>query len=109
MAVWWAIWLERGEDVAEMPAVGKRSRTNDEPERKCMTWDILIRGGTVIDGSGRPGESADIAIEGGRIARIGPGLAGEAARVIDARSLAATPGFIDIKTHSDFTLPINPK
>ncbi len=74
-----------------------------------MTWDILIRGGTVIDGSGRPGESADIAILGGRIARIGPGLAGEAARVIDAEGLAVTPGFIDIKTHSDFTLPINPK
>jgi N-acyl-D-amino-acid deacylase len=74
-----------------------------------MTWDILIRGGTVIDGSGRPGESADIAIAGGRIARIGSGLVGEAARVIDAGGLTVTPGFIDIKTHSDFTLPINPK
>jgi N-acyl-D-amino-acid deacylase len=74
-----------------------------------MTWDILIRGGTLIDGSGRPGESADIAIAGGRIARIGPGLAGEAGRTIDAEGLAVTPGFIDIKTHSDFTLPINPK
>ncbi len=74
-----------------------------------MTWDILIRGGTLIDGAGRPGESADIAIAGGRIARIGPGLAGDAARVIDAEGLAVTPGFIDIKTHSDFTLPINPK
>ena len=74
-----------------------------------MAWDILIRGGTVIDGSGRPGESADVAIEGGRIARIGPGLAGAAGQVIDAAGLAVTPGFIDIKTHSDFTLPINPK
>jgi N-acyl-D-amino-acid deacylase len=74
-----------------------------------MTWDILIRGGSVIDGSGRPGEIADVAIEGGRIARIDPALSGEAARVIDATGLAVTPGFIDIKTHSDFTLPINPK
>src|SRR6266850_4351538 len=49
------------------------------------------------------------AIKDGRIARIGPGLAGEAARVVDAAGLAITPGFIDIKTHSDFTLPINPK
>lgn len=74
-----------------------------------MAWDILIRGGTVIDGSGRAGEKADVAIAGGRIARIGPSLAGAAARTIDAAGLAVTPGFIDIKTHSDFTLPINPK
>src|SRR5438094_780431 len=74
-----------------------------------MEWDIVIRGGMVIDGSGRPGEAADVAIEGGRIARIGRGLSGEAARAIDADGLAVTPGFIDIKTHSDFVLPINPK
>src|SRR5204862_7340216 len=74
-----------------------------------MSWDILIRGGTLYDGSGQPGESADLAIADGRIARIGPGLSGAAERVIDAGGLAGTPGFIDIKTHSDFTLPINPK
>src|SRR5712691_3278044 len=74
-----------------------------------MAWDILIRGGTVIDGSGRPGELADVALAGGRIAAVAPSLAGEAARVIDAAGLAVTPGFIDIKTHSDFVLPINPK
>src|SRR5213595_933337 len=74
-----------------------------------MEWDILIRGGLVIDGSGRPGARADVAVAGGRIAHIGPGLAGDAARLIDAAGLAVTPGFIDIKTHSDFTLPINPK
>jgi N-acyl-D-aspartate/D-glutamate deacylase len=74
-----------------------------------MAWDILIRGGTVIDGSGRAGDAADIAIAAGRIAAIGPALAGEAGRVIDAAGLAIAPGFIDIKTHSDFVLPINPK
>jgi N-acyl-D-amino-acid deacylase len=72
-------------------------------------WDILICGGTVINGSGRAGETADVAISGGHIAAIGPALSGSAARVIDAEGLAVTPGFIDIKTHSDFTLPINPK
>jgi N-acyl-D-amino-acid deacylase len=74
-----------------------------------MGWDILIRGGAVIDGSGTPGERADVAIEDGRIAKIGPDLSGAAERVIDAGGLAVTPGFIDIKTHSDFVLPINPK
>ncbi|MBV9827734.1 MAG: D-aminoacylase [Alphaproteobacteria bacterium] len=74
-----------------------------------MTWDILIRGGFVIDGSGGPARPADVAIAGGRIAELGPGLSGEALRVIDADGLVVTPGFIDIKTHSDFVLPINPK
>jgi N-acyl-D-amino-acid deacylase len=74
-----------------------------------MAWDILIRGGTVIDGSGRPGEPADVAVEGGRIAAIAASLAGDAGKLVDARGLAVAPGFIDIKTHSDFTLPINPK
>ena len=74
-----------------------------------MVWDILIRGGTAIVGSGKPGERADVAIEAGRIARVGPDLPAEAERVIDAGGMAVTPGFIDIKTHSDFVLPINPK
>src|SRR5438034_7180681 len=77
--------------------------------RGWMTWDILIRGGTLYDGSGRPGESAELAIANGRIVRMGRDLPGDAERVIDAAGLAVTPGFIDIKTHSDFTLPINPK
>ena len=74
-----------------------------------MTWDILIRGGTLYDGSSRPGERGDVAISDGRIAQIRRDLSGPAERVIDAAGLAVTPGFIDIKTHSDFTLPINPK
>ena len=45
----------------------------------------------------------------GRIAAIGRGIAGTAHKTIDAAGLAVAPGFIDIKTHSDFTLPINPK
>jgi len=74
-----------------------------------MTWDILIRHGTLIDGSASPGKVGDIALLGGRIAALGPCLAGDANKVIDAGGLAVTPGFIDIKTHSDFVLPINPK
>jgi len=74
-----------------------------------MTWDILIRLGTVIDGSGSPGSTSDIAIADGRIAALGPSLAGDAKKVIVADGLTVTPGFIDIKTHSDFVLPINPK
>jgi N-acyl-D-aspartate/D-glutamate deacylase len=71
--------------------------------------DILIRGGLLIDGSGAAGAIGDLAIADGRIAAIGRDVPDGARRVIDAHGLAVTPGFIDIKTHSDFTLPINPK
>jgi N-acyl-D-amino-acid deacylase len=74
-----------------------------------MSCDILIRGGTLIDGSGRPGGIGDLAVRDGRIAALVPSLRQSAAKVIDAEGLAVAPGFIDIKTHSDFTLPINPK
>src|SRR6185369_1225707 len=74
-----------------------------------MSWDIVIHLGLLIDGSGSQGTIADIALAAGRIAAIGPSLRGEASKVIDAEGLAVTPGFIDIKTHSDFVLPINPK
>jgi N-acyl-D-amino-acid deacylase len=72
-------------------------------------YDILIRGGMLIDGSGVPGTRGDLAIAGGRIAALGASLEGRAEKVIEADGLAVTPGFIDIKTHSDFVLPINPK
>jgi N-acyl-D-aspartate/D-glutamate deacylase len=70
--------------------------------------DILIRGGTLLDGTGEPSIAGDLAIKDGRIVGIGQ-IAGPARRVIDASGLAVAPGFIDVKTHSDFTLPINPK
>jgi N-acyl-D-amino-acid deacylase len=74
-----------------------------------VTGDILIKGGLIIDGSGRAGETGDVLVRDGRIAAIGASLRESAAAVIDAAGLAVTPGLIDIKTHSDFTLPINPK
>src|SRR5437660_12537161 len=74
-----------------------------------MAYDLLIRGGTLIDGSGAPRTRSDVAIAGGRIAALGASLDGGAEKIIDAGGLAVTPGFIDIKTHSDFVLPINPK
>ena len=74
-----------------------------------MSWDVLIRHGLIIDGSGRPGAIGDIALGGGRTAALGASLTGDVTKIIDADGLTVTPGFIDIKTHSDFVLPINPK
>ena len=73
-----------------------------------LMYDLILRGGTLYDGSGRPGQRGDLAIADGRIATLGE-APGHARREIDVSGLAVTPGFIDIKTHSDFTLPINPK
>ncbi len=73
---------------------------------------VLITDGLLLDGSDAPGVVGDLLVVDGRIAAIGGRLrdAPEArdAQVIDARGLAVAPGFIDIKTHSDFILPINP-
>jgi N-acyl-D-aspartate/D-glutamate deacylase len=62
--------------------------------------DLLIKGGTLVDGTGARSRPADVAIDGGRIAAIGLGL-GEARETIDATGLIVTPGFIDPHTHYD--------
>jgi N-acyl-D-aspartate/D-glutamate deacylase len=65
-----------------------------------MSDDVLvIRGGTVVDGTGAPGVRADVAVRGGRITAIGEGLHGD--RELDATGCVVTPGFIDIHTHYD--------
>ena len=63
--------------------------------------DIIIRGGFVIDGTGRPGFRADIAVRDGIITDIGDLSGRLALQVLDADGLTAAPGFIDAHTHSD--------
>ncbi len=63
-------------------------------------FDLVIRNGTVIDGSGQPRRLADVAVQDGRIAAVGPSL-GAGRREIDAAGLIVAPGFVDIHTHYD--------
>lgn len=71
--------------------------------------DIVIRGGTLIDGTGAAGVEADLAISGTKISALGPRLARHGALEIDARALAVAPGFIDIHSHGDSNLPADPR
>ncbi len=64
-------------------------------------FDIIIRGGTIIDGTGAAAAVADIAITDGKIVEVSPTVVGEAREEIDAQGHLVTPGFIDIHTHYD--------
>jgi N-acyl-D-amino-acid deacylase len=66
-------------------------------------YDLLIRNGRIIDGTGNPWFYGDVAVKGDRVAAIGT-VSGSATRQIDAKGLVVSPGFIDMHSHSDFLL-----
>src|SRR5258708_839731 len=74
----------------------------------AQPYDIVIRNGHVIDGTGSPWYSADIAIQDGRIAAIGALTGAAARRTIYARHMAVTPGFIDMLGQSELSILVNP-
>src|SRR5215470_5902506 len=70
--------------------------------------DLVIRGGTVFDGSGAAGVRADVGISGDRIAAVGA-IAERGAAELDAAGLAVSPGFIDVHSHDDFAVLTDPR
>src|SRR5918997_4607854 len=69
--------------------------------RKAMTYDLLIRNGRVVDGSGEPAFQADVAVQDGKIVGVGKSNGSAAKRTIDAAGRVVAPGFIDHHTHFD--------
>lgn len=70
-------------------------------------YDLIIRGGTVIDGTGGPGRPADIGVNGGAIRAVGDLADAEARITLDATGKTIAPGFIDMHSHSDLSLPVH--
>jgi dihydroorotase/N-acyl-D-amino-acid deacylase len=71
-------------------------------------YDVVIRNGRIVDGTGSPWYSGDIGIRQGRIARIGNLTGAAAKRTIDARGMVVAPGFIDMLGQSELTMLVNP-
>src|SRR5207302_9037570 len=88
--------------------LGALSASSRNAEASDPPYDIVIRNGRVIDGSGGPGLLADVAIKGDRIVRIGNLRGAKAKREIDARGQIVAPGFIDMLGQSETFVLIDP-
>lgn len=73
-----------------------------------MTYDLVLRGGSVLDGTGAPAVTADVAVVDGRIVDVGKLDASSAKRVLDADGAVVCPGFIDVHSHTDYTIAAAP-
>jgi N-acyl-D-amino-acid deacylase len=85
-------------------SVSACSRSAPQP-----SYDLVIAGGSVIDGEGSPPVTADVGIRDGKIATIGNIGVTAAGRRIEAKGLTVAPGFIDMHNHSDYTILVEPK
>jgi N-acyl-D-amino-acid deacylase len=80
------------------------ARTTIAQESPTAEYDLVIRGGQVVDGTGNPWFTGDVAVSGDRIVRVDRKIAGRGRREIDASGLVVAPGFIDMHSHSDTLL-----
>ena len=78
-------------------------------QRQTQSFDVIIRGGTVYDGTGRAPVRADVGIKGDRIAAVGNLSRATAPSIVDAKGLAVAPGFINMLAHSETSLIVDPR
>src|SRR5439155_672009 len=89
-----------------------RPRRDRRPAQRAplnRMLDIALRGGTLVDGTGAPPRRGDVGVQGGRVVAVGTLDPPDAAATIDASGLVVAPGFIDIHSHSDATLVVDPR
>lgn len=91
--------------IAGLSVITVAQRAN--VETASQSFDVMIRGGTVYDGTGRPGVKGDVAIKGDRIAATGNLSKASATSIVDATGLAVAPGFINMLSHSESSLIID--
>ena len=96
-------FLRQGARAAAAVALAPGLRVEAQPR-----FDLVIRGGTLLDGTGAPGFAADLAVSGDAIAAVGTIPAEQGRRVLDAAGHVVCPGFIDIHTHSDGDIFVYP-
>jgi N-acyl-D-aspartate/D-glutamate deacylase len=75
-----------------------------DPAAPPIAADVVLKGGTVVDGTGAPGRRADVALRGQRIVAVGEFVFDPGAKVIDVSGLIVAPGFIDLHSHSDSSI-----
>src|SRR5690606_30686800 len=82
-------------------------RKNADGKGGAMTYDLVLRGGTIVDGTGRERFAGDVAIRGGRVVEIGK-VQGRGARELDVSGLIVAPGVVDLHAHYDAQLHWDP-
>src|SRR5205085_3209724 len=88
-------------------ACGMAGGTGNTPARRNDSYDLILKGGWIVDGSGNPRYQGDVALRGDRIAAVGFLAAATARETLDVRGLAVAPGFIDMMGQSEINVLID--
>jgi len=96
-----------GQSLTGLATIRPAHLSTDRAVQDATRFDVLIRGGILIDGTGAPSRTADVAIRGDRVVAVGDLASASAAREIDAAGLHVVPGFIDTHSHATWGLVVD--